>query len=72
MKGFTQRYHLKPLVWFEHFPEVDAAITCENKLKGWLRARKVAVIAEKDPRWMDLSADWFEQVPKVDHGDTFL
>ena len=66
VKGFTQRYRLNRLVWCEHFREVDAAIACEKKLKGWLRARKVALIAEKNPRWVDLSADWFEQVPKGD------
>ena len=72
VKGFTQRYSLNRLVWCEHFREVRDAIDCERKLKGWLRARKDALIAEKNPRWMDLSADWFEQVPNVDHGDTFL
>ena len=72
VKGFTQRYRLNRLVWCEHFREVDAAIACEKKLKGWLRARKVALIAEKNPRWVDLSADWFEQAPKGDGEEEFL
>ena len=72
VKGFTQRYRLNRLVWCEHFREVDAAIACEKKLKGWLRARKVALIAEKNPRWVDLSADWLEPVPKGDGEEEFL
>ena len=72
VKGFTQRYSLNRLVWCEHFRDVRDAIACEKTLKGWLRARKDALIAEKNPRWRDLSADWFEQVPNVDYGDTFL
>ena len=72
VKGFTQRYRLNRLVWCEHFREVDAAIACEKKLKGWLRAKKVALIAEKNPRWLDLSADWFEPVPKGDGEEEFL
>ena len=72
VKGFTQRYRLNRLVWCEHFREVDAAIACEKKLKGWLRAKKVALIAEKNPRWVDLSADWLEPVPKGDGEEEFL
>ena len=49
VKGFAQRYHLNRLVWFEHFRDVNAAIACEKKLKGWLRAKKNALIAEKKP-----------------------
>ena len=48
------------------------AIACEKKLKGWLRARKVALIAEKNPRWVDLSEEWFEEVPSVDNEGEFL
>jgi putative endonuclease len=64
--GFTQRYHLNRLVWFEHFRDVNNAIAREKTLKGWLRARKLGLIETTNPRWFDLSADW-EQQPRMDN-----
>jgi putative endonuclease len=61
--GFAKRYHLTRLVWLEHFRNVNDAIACEKKLKGWRRSRKIALIEEMNPRWLDLSDDW-EQQPK--------
>jgi len=61
--GFTKRYHLNRLVWLEHFRNVNDAIACEKKLKGWRRSRKTALIEHMNPRWFDLSDDW-EQQPK--------
>ena len=63
-KGFTSRYHLNRLVWFEHFRNVNDAIAGEKKLKGWRRGRKIALIERTNPRWLDLSDD-LEQRPKV-------
>jgi len=65
--GFTQRYQLTRLVWFEHFRDVNAAIAYEKKLKGWLRSKKNALIEQENPRWFDLSADW-RQEPKIANG----
>jgi putative endonuclease len=62
--GFTKRYHLHRLVWIEHFRDVRDAIACEKKLKGWRRNRKIALIEQTNPRWLDLSDDW-EQQPKL-------
>jgi putative endonuclease len=62
-QGFTKCYHLNRLVWLEHFRNVNDAIACEKKLKGWRRSRKVALIEQTNPRWLDLSDDW-EQQPK--------
>ena len=66
-EGFTQRYQLNRLVWFEYFRDVNEAIACEKRLKGWLRAKKIALIEKKNPRWLDLSAEW-EQEPQIDNG----
>jgi putative endonuclease len=63
MEGFAKRYHLNQLVWVEHFRNVNDAIACEKKLKGWRRARKIALIEKMNPRWLDLSDEW-EQQPK--------
>ena len=63
-KSFSARYKLSSLAWFEHFPKIDAAIACEKKIKGWTRAKKIALIEKMNPKWNDLSAD-FEQQPKM-------
>jgi putative endonuclease len=63
VEGFTKRYHLNRLVWLERFRNVNDAIACEKKLKGWRRSRKIALIEQMNPRWFDLSDDW-EQQPK--------
>jgi len=62
--GFTKHYRLNRLVWSEHFRNVNDAIACEKKVKGWRRSRKIALIERTNPRWVDLSDDW-EQQPKI-------
>ena len=52
--GFTSRYGVYQLVWFESTPSVDAAIHKEKQIKNWNRAWKVAMIEESNPSWMDL------------------
>jgi putative endonuclease len=64
VEGFTKRYHLNRLVWFEHFGNVKDAIACEKKLKRWRRSRKIALVEQTNPRWLDLSDDW-ERQPNV-------
>ena len=59
-KSFTARYSLGLLMRCESFPTAAEAIACEKQLKGWTRARKNALIAERNPRWMDLSEGWYE------------
>jgi hypothetical protein len=56
-------YHLGRLVWVEYFRNVNDAIACEKKLKGWRRARKIALVERMNPGWLDLSDEW-EQQPK--------
>ena len=60
VKGFSQRYNLFKLVYAEPFADVRDAIVREKQLKGWLRARKVALINSKNPEWRDFAADWFK------------
>jgi putative endonuclease len=58
IEGFTKRYNITRLVWFETTPSIEAAITREKQLKGWLRARKIVLIELMNPEWRDLSDDW--------------
>jgi putative endonuclease len=52
--GFTRRYHLHRLVYFEHTEDVRAAIRREKRLKRWNREWKIALIEKVNPEWNDL------------------
>jgi putative endonuclease len=56
--GFTARYNINRLVYFEAFEDVRNAIDCEKKIKSWTRAKRVALVEAKNPKWDDLSRDW--------------
>lgn len=56
--GFTARYNLDRLVFFEQTQDVNAAIAREKQIKGWLRAKKIGLIESLNPEWRDLSEEW--------------
>ena len=56
--GFTAKYNITKLVYFETTTDVRTAIAREKQIKGWLRAKKIALIESVNPNWDDLSADW--------------
>jgi putative endonuclease len=56
--GFTSKYSITRLVYFEETSDVNAAIAREKHIKGWLRAKKVALIESSNPDWRDLSEEW--------------
>ena len=58
-EGFTQRYKIHRLVYFESYRYVVGAIEREKELKGWRREKRVALIESLNPTWEDLGADWF-------------
>lgn len=53
-EGFTKRYNVKQLVYYEETSDVYSAITREKEIKGWTRAKKVNLINSKNPLWKDL------------------
>lgn len=59
-QGFTSRYGVKHLVWFEVHPSVLNAIQREKNLKHWSRAWKMALIEKTNPTWRDLYDDLAE------------
>jgi putative endonuclease len=61
--GITSRYHVTRLVYFEEFDRATDAIDRESEIKGWVRKKKLDLIRSMNPRWKDLSADWFDQDP---------
>ena len=66
--GFTKRYHVNRLVYYEVFQYVNSAIARETEIKKWRRAKKVALIEAVNATWEDLAADWGSpiKVPKAD------
>ena len=63
IEGFTKRYHIHKLVYYEVFQDVREAIAREKQLKGWRRARKNELIESVNPTWQDLAGDWFTTLP---------
>jgi len=57
--GFTSRYRVDRLVYFERFGSVHAAIAREKQIKGLLRIKKMALIVSMNPEWRDLSEGWY-------------
>jgi len=54
LKGFTSRFNLDKLVWFETHHWVQDAIAREKQIKGWKREKKIALIETVNPEWNDL------------------
>ncbi|PKD44615.1 GIY-YIG nuclease family protein [Rhodohalobacter barkolensis] len=52
--GFSKKYNLNKLVWFEEHRTPQDAIDREKQIKGWKRYKKIALIEEMNPQWMDL------------------
>jgi putative endonuclease len=56
--GFTQRYNLTRLVYYETYVYPDAAITRDKEIKRWRREKKLRLIESTNPRWGDLAEKW--------------
>lgn len=55
VEGFTKRYNVHELMYYEETDNVSAAISREKQLKNWQRAWKIALIEKDNPQWKDLS-----------------
>ena len=53
--GFTQKYNVTKLIWFEAHGRATSAIAREKQIKGWSRAKKIALIEASNPHWKELS-----------------
>jgi putative endonuclease len=58
-EGFSADYNCNRLVFFEQFVDPGNAIAREKQLKGWRRAKKIALIEKTNPAWVDLSEGWY-------------
>ena len=64
-RGFTRKYDMTMLAWFEEFYTADQAIQAEKKIKGWLRDKKIALIESINPAWQDLAASLQSEAPVI-------
>ena len=55
--GFTKKYQVKMLVWYEVHETRESALTCERQMKRWNRAWKLQIIEQMNPTWRDLWED---------------
>ena len=54
VEGFTSRYAVHRLVWFDSTSSVESAIEKEKQIKNWKRDWKVELIEKSNPKWLDL------------------
>ena len=59
--GFTCRYNVTKLVYFDSTTDVRSAILREKQIKGWVRKRKNELVDSANPKWEDLSKNWGEK-----------
>jgi len=55
--GFTKKYNVKILVYYEHTENIESAITREKQMKEWQRSWKIKLIEKDNPTWRDLSPE---------------
>jgi putative endonuclease len=60
IEGFTKKYNIAKLVYYEETNDIQVAISREKQMKGWLRGKKIALIESVNPKWNDLSEGWFK------------
>jgi putative endonuclease len=58
-EGFSSRYEVVRLLYFESYDDVHKASAREKQLKGWARAKKIALFERRNPQWKDLASEWY-------------
>ena len=61
--GFTRRYLVDRLLYYEVTDDVSSAIAREKQIKGWWRSKKVAPVESRNPKWQDLASDLADSQP---------
>jgi putative endonuclease len=73
IEGFTKKYHIDRLVYYETFKYVNNAIAREKQIKAWTRSKRLALIKTTNPTWQDLAEGWGEpaklQIPRFARDD---
>ena len=58
VEGFTKKYNINKLVYYDVTDSIESAIAREKQIKGWTRAKKIALIESINPGWKDLSEEF--------------
>ena len=61
--GFTSKYNVSKLVYWEPTESLESARTKEKQIKGWRRIKKIDLIEKLNPHWLDLAEAWEESAP---------
>jgi len=64
IKGFTKKYSVGQLMYFEVFKDVNEAIRGEKNMKKWKRDWKIQLIEKENKQWLDLLIDWYDGILK--------
>ena len=59
--GFTKKYNVTKLVYYEVTSDIRSAIAREKQIKGWRRSRKVALVEASNPYWVDMAEEWQDE-----------
>ena len=59
MEGFTNKHDVERLLYWASYDDVHLALAREKQLKGWSRAKKIALIESRNPHWLDLAKEWY-------------
>lgn len=59
IEGFTSKYNIRYLVYYESTSSIYAALEREKQIKGWRREKKIVLIESMNPTWNDLSKEWY-------------
>jgi putative endonuclease len=68
MEGFTNKYDVERLLYWASYDDVHMALAREKQLKGWSRAKKIALIESRNPHWLDLAKEWYPWMKSNDTG----
>lgn len=61
VKGFTRKYNITKLVYYEEYQYINDAIAREKQIKGGSRKKKINLINNMNPAWKDLSEGWYDK-----------
>ena len=67
LDGFTRKYNISKLLYYETTTDIESAITREKQIKGWVRRKKITLIESMDPYWEDLARLWNTPAPQTLH-----
>ena len=68
-EGFTAKYEVTCLLYWESYDDVHKALARETQLKGWNRAKKIALIVRRNPHWVDLAREWYPWMQSAEGRD---